>query len=62
MEKPKKRVPLKRRFVALILVVAGAICMLAGKPNTSGELNSLIVSGIGLMLAGIIIRLTGKRI
>ena len=61
MEAPKKRVPLKRRVVALLLVLGGVVCLIAGKSNTAAGTNPFLVTGIALMVGGILVRLTGRR-
>ena len=61
MEKEKKRVPLKRRVVALLLVLAGVGCLIAGKSDTSAGTSPFLVAGIALMVGGIVVRLTGRR-
>jgi protein tyrosine/serine phosphatase len=52
---------MKRRLVSLVFVLAGALCLATRKPDPTGHFPVLVWCGAGLMITGVVIRLTARR-
>jgi hypothetical protein len=52
---------MKQRLLSLVFVLAGAVCLMARQSRAAGPAAPLVVCGIGLLLVGIVLRLTARR-